>query len=324
MERKQDGLASTPDYQANRVDNLNEISVPLEINFIKFTPFVSARWTGYTQTLQEDAYAVRFISSEGARIFTQLYRPFNLKEKPLGILNPIHTISIDIRYTNNNYVNTPSSDLYFFDNTDRYDKFQEWFFEIRNRFKSEENEAYKEFLDVGLSIERYSKSISNIASNYLYPMNPLTHPPIENDDFPERKISNLNLDVLLTPTGPLSFRSIWQYNTNARQGEICHFNLSFAPYAMWQASLTGNYVLGRTNTYGLNLSCSPLEKWEISIADQYDFRAGDFVNRRYSLRRDLHEVFIEFSVMIDKGRDEKNFNIMISPKSIKESIMERR
>ena len=86
---------------------------------------------------------------------------------------------------------------------------------------------------------------------------------------------------------------------------------------MWTVSLFGNYILDRTDTYGVNLACSPLEKWELSVTDQYDFRAGDFINRRYSLRRDLHEFFLEFVVMIDKGKDEKNFNILLSPKGVK-------
>jgi len=317
MERRLDDLPSIPGYQADRVDSFNEMSAPLELNFIKFTPFISGRWTGYNKTLQDNNYTVRFVGSEGARLFTQFYRAFDLKEKPLGISNPVHTVSFDVRYTNHSYVSTPSSDLYFFDNTDRYDELGEWFFEIRNRFKSEHNGAYNEFLDIGLSIERYSKPITNAMSNYLYPMSSLVIPPVENNDFPERKISDLNIDVLLTPAAPFSLRTVWQYNTNTHQGEVWYFNINFVPYSMWTVSLFGNYILGRTDTYGLNLTCSPLEKWELSVADQYDFQAGDFINRRYSLRRDLHEFFLEFAVMIDKGKDEKNFNIMLSPKSVK-------
>ncbi|MEK7309615.1 MAG: hypothetical protein AAB038_02210 [Planctomycetota bacterium] len=321
MQRERDDLPEIPGYQANRIDSFNEISVPLEMSFIKFTPFVLGRWTGYNKTPQDNNYTVRFVGSEGARVFTQFYRAFDLKEKPLGISKPVHTVSFDVRYTNNSYVSAPSSDLYFFDNTDRYDEFGEWFFEIRNRFKSEHNGAYNEFLNIGLSIERYSKPITNTASNYLYPMSSLTIPPVESNDFPERKISDLNLDVLLTPAAPFSFRTVWQYNTNTHQGEVWYFNVNFVPYSQWLVSLYGNYILDRTDTYGLNLTCSPLEKWELSVADQYDFQAGDFINRRYSLRRDLHEFFLEFAVIIDKGKDEKNFNIMLSPKGIGEGIM---
>jgi len=317
VQREQDALPQMLGYQVNRIDSFNEISTPLDIDFIKFTPFVAGRWTGYNKTPQDTDYTTRFVGSEGARLFTQFYRAFDLKEKPLGISKPVHTVSLDVRYINNSYVSVPSSDLYYFDNTDRYDEMGEWFFEIRNRFKSEHNGAYQEFLNVGLSIERYSKPVSNTASNYLYPMSSLTIPPVENSDFPERKISDLNLDVLLTPVAPFSFRTVWQYNTNTHQGEVWYLNVNFVPYSMWTVSLFGNYILDRTDTYGVNLACSPLEKWELSVTDQYDFRAGDFINRRYSLRRDLHEFFLEFVVMIDKGKDEKNFNILLSPKGVK-------
>ena len=316
VRRELDDLPELPGYEANRIDSFNELSAPMDVGFIKFTPFVAGRWTGYNKNPIDTNYTTRFVGSEGARLFTQFYRQFDLKEKPLGISKPVHTVSFDVRYTNNSYVSAPSSDLYIFDNTDRPDEMGEWFFEIRNRFKSENNGAYKEFLNVGLSIERYSRPITNPASNYLYPMSSLAIPPVANTDFPERKISDLNLDVLLTPAAPFSFRTVWQYNTNTHQGEVWYFNSTFVPYSSWSVSLFGNYILDRTDTYGLNLTCSPLEKWELSISDQYDFRAGDFLNRRYGLKRDLHEFFLEFSVNIDNGKGEKNFNIMISPKGV--------
>ncbi|MEW6025714.1 MAG: hypothetical protein AB1599_00255 [Planctomycetota bacterium] len=315
--RALDELPEQPGYQANRVDSFNELSAPIDLGVTRFTPFVAGRWTGYNKTLQDTDYATRFIASEGGRFYTQLSRQFDLKEKPLGISKPIHTVSFDVRYANHSSVNVPSSDLYYFDNTDRYDEMGEWYFEIRNRFKSEHKGTYNEFLDIGLSMERYSRPITNPASNYLYPMSALTIPPVENNDFPERKISDLNLDVLLTPAAPFSFRTIWQYNTNTHVGEAWYFNTAFMPYSTWKVSLFGNYLLDRTDTYGLNLTCSPLEKWQLSIADQYDFRAGNFINRSYSLRRDLHEFYLEFTLNIDKGKDEQNFNIFLSPKGVK-------
>ncbi|MBI5778593.1 MAG: LPS-assembly protein LptD [Planctomycetes bacterium] len=317
LSRTQDNLPERNGYQANRIDSFNELSAPMDVGFIKFTPFVSGRATGYSQNPQDADYTSRFIASEGARVFTQFSRAFDLKEKPLGISKPVHTVSLDIRYANHSAVNVPSSDLYYFDNADHYDELGEWFFEIRNRFKSEKNGVYNEFLNVGLSIERYSKPITGLASNYLYPMSSLTIPPVENLDVPERKISDLNLDVLLTPAAPFSFRTVWQYNTNTHQGEVWYFNTTFVPYSTWTVSVFGNYILDRTDTYGLNLTCSPLEKWELSLSDQYDFRAGDFLNRRYGLKRDMHEFYLEFSLAIDKGKDEQSFNIILSPKGVK-------
>jgi hypothetical protein len=317
---QEDEQPNLADYRISRFDTFNEISSPFRVSFIRFTPFLSARWTGYDRTKVEDDSSVRFIGSEGLRAFTQFYRSFDLKNETLGIAKPTHFISFDVRYTNNSNVNIPSSDILNADNTDRYDKFGEWYFEVRNRFKTDQNGSPKEFLNIGLALERYSKPISGLTSNYLYPMNWLTLSPTENDDFPQRKISDLNMDLLFTPSAPFSFKTVWQYNTNSHRGEIWYFNVDMVPYPSWTISLGGNYIVNRTDTYILGLTCSPLDKWELSITDEYDFDKQEFISRSYSLRRDLHEFFLKFVVQIDKGKNETSYNIMMSPKGIMEQI----
>ncbi|MDI6732605.1 MAG: hypothetical protein QME51_00675 [Planctomycetota bacterium] len=324
LKRQDDKDPFSPDYQLTRLDMLNEVSAPFPVGFIKVTPFVSARWTAYEKTIKDDNFSGRFVGSEGIRLFTQFYRSFDLKQTPLGISNPTHTVSLDLRYTQNSYVTVSPSDLFFFDNTDRYEKLGEGYIEVRNRFKSEQNGKSSEFLNVGLSLERYSRPVSNSPANYLYPMNWLTLSPVKQKDFPERRTSNLNLDVLLTPFIPFSFRTVWQYNTHLDRGEIWYFNMNFIPYSLWSISLYGTYIIDETDSYGLRLTCSPIEKWELSISDQYDFREQKFIDRRYSLRRDLHDFFIAFVVNIDRGKDENNFNITISPKNIREGLAEIR
>lgn len=314
IKMQEDEQPNQVDYRINRFDTFNEISSPFQVSFIRLTPFVSGRYTGYDRTKTDEDYSSRLIGSEGLRAFTQFYRSFDLKNKALGISKPVHIISLDVRYTNNSYVNIPSADILNADNVDRYDKFGEWYFEVRNRFKTERNGTPTEFLNIGVALERYSKPISGLASNYLYPMNWLTLSPTQNDDFPQEKTSNLNVDLLLTPAGPFSFRTAWQYNTNSHRSEIWYFNIDVVPYPSWTISLGGNYVINRTETYVLGLACSPLEKWDLSITDQYDFDKQEFINRNYSLRRDLHEFFLKFVVQIDKGKNETSYNIMISPK----------
>jgi hypothetical protein len=311
QEDEQPGLA---DFKINRFDTYNEISSPFQVSFIRLTPFVSERYTGYDRTKTEEDYSSRIIGTEGLRVFTQFYRSFDFKNETLGISKPAHIISFDVRYTNNSSVNIPSAEILTADNIDRYDKFGEWYFELRNRFKTERDGTPTEFLNIGLTLERYSNPISDLASNYLYPMSWLTLSPTKNEDFLQGKISDLYVDLLLTPAAPFSFRTAWQYNTNSHRSEIWYFNVDMIPYPSWTISVGGNYVINRTDTYVFGLTCSPLEKWELAITEQYDFDRQDFVNRSYSLRRDLHEFFLKFVVNIDKGKDEKSYNVMISPK----------
>jgi len=317
------GLASE---SLSRFDLMGELSSPQQISFIKVTPFVSTRLTGYDKGIQQDNYLDRFISSGGVRLFSQFNRVFDTKNKYLGINNVMHTVSLEARYNNNYQVTRLPSELINTDQIDQLTEFSEWYFEVRNRFKTRSSQAppddtnYNEFLNIGLAIERYPVSnrdtISFNSSNYLYPMSWITLAPDKNGSFEERRTSNLDMDVLFTPNLPFSFFGKTEYNTEKHKPEVNTAGISFVPYTGWNIAITERYIIDSSNALSLGLSCTPVEKWQVSIAEQYDFKQDTFTNRNYSLQRDLHEFFLNFSITVDKGKDETFFAVTLTPKGV--------
>ncbi|MFH1227966.1 MAG: hypothetical protein V1701_08720 [Planctomycetota bacterium] len=310
----------------SRFDLMGELSSPHQIFFVKATPFISTRLTGYDKGVQQDNYLDRYVSSAGLRLFSQFNRVFDTKNKYLGINNIMHIVSLDARYNNNYQVTTAPSELINTDQIDQLNEFSEWYFEIRNRFKTRSSQAqpednnYNEFLNIGIAIEKYPSAnrdtTSFNSSNYLYPMNWITLAPDKNGNFMEKKISNLNVDVLFTPNLPFSFFGKTEYNTRDHKPEVNTAGINLVPYAGWNVAVTERYIINSSNALSLGLSCTPVEKWQVSISEQYDFKWNAFINRNYSLQRDLHEFFLNFSITVDKGKDETFFAVTLTPKGI--------
>ncbi|MEK7447883.1 MAG: LPS assembly protein LptD [Planctomycetota bacterium] len=322
-----DNLRKQYDEQLNqdasqiwRTDFLTEFSWPYQLGFIKTMPFASWRWSTYEKGTIEDKTINRTVTSGGLRFFTQFYRVFDIQNKTLGINQLSHIISFDARQTDNFQASTPSAELLQFDSLDRINRFTENYFEIRNRFKTTINDSPWQFLDFGLALEYYPRAerdtVSENYNNYLSPMNWITLSPDNNWVFSKRRVSNLHLDLSFTPNQPFSLGLNSEYNTYEKNLEIFNGSVNLQPYAGWSIGLTERYIKHSTNALGVSVSCTPIEKWQFIASEQYDFKEKRLINRAYVFRRDLHELFLEFSVQVDRGKDEKTFYLTLIPKGI--------
>jgi lipopolysaccharide assembly outer membrane protein LptD (OstA) len=326
IRQEYDELTLTPAQSHSRLDLSGELSVPQQMTFVRAMPFVSGRLTGYDKNLQENEYTERFIGSGGVRLSSEFSRLFEMGNKPIGINNLKHLISLDARYATNYQVTTGPNKLMATDQVDQIDEFGEWYFEIRNRFKTQNPSAqsdgnnYYEFLNIGLSLEKYPSARRDTTyfnnSSYFYPMNWIVLAPDASGAFPQRKTSNLNADVSFTPNLPFSIIGQSEYNTVINKAEVTTIGVSIIPYTGWVVSLTERYIMEKSNALALGLSCNPIEKWQLFISEQYDFKQESFTNRNYTLRRDFHEFFINFSAIVDKGKDETLFTVTFTPKGI--------
>ena len=303
-----------------RFDSLAELTWPRQLGFIKTVPFLASRWSAYGENILEDKKTYRTVATGGLRLFSQFYRIFNTQNKSLGINKLYHTVSFDLRYATNFRNSTPATELIQFDSLDEIDRFAEIYFEIRNRFKTQSGDSFWQFLDIGAAIEYYPRSerdtVSENHNNYLGAMNWISLSPDKNWDFTERRISNVNLDLVFTPHHPFSIGLNSEYNTYDKRSEIFNGYISLQPYTGWHLTISERYIVDKTNALGLNISCTPMEKWQLISVEQYDFLENRLISRSYALRRDLHDMFLEFSVSVDKGKDETMYYITLTPKGI--------
>ncbi|MBI4712652.1 MAG: LPS-assembly protein LptD [Planctomycetes bacterium] len=311
-----DEKTGLPSRSVARFDSYNEVSMSRQMDFLRVTPFISGRLTGYDQTISATNYADRFVGSGGVRLLSQFSRIFDIQNKLLGMNTIKHNVTFDIRYADNYKVTLPQDNLIATDDTNRLAEFREWYLEVRNRFKTKRGDSYSDFLNIGLSLERYpagKRDTTAINQNtYLYPMSWITISPTNT----ARDISNVNLDLLVTPNLPFTVSSRAEYNTDTKRTEVLTAGVTLTPYTGWSVSMTERYIMDKSNALGVALNCALIEKWQVAISDQYDFERQTFTNRLYSFKRDLHEFFLEFSIAVDKGKDEKVLNILLQPKGI--------
>ncbi|MBI4834827.1 MAG: LPS-assembly protein LptD [Planctomycetes bacterium] len=307
-----------------RFDSLNELSTSFGLRSVNFTPFASGRFTTYENGSLEEGYKDRFIGSQGIRTFSQFHRFFNTEAPKFGIDKIHHLLSLDIRYSNNMVVTSKPAELIQYDNTDKLDYFSEYYLEIRNRFETRCEERYFQFMELGLAAEYYPRpgrdTVGEKSSNYLYPMNWITLSP-ENPTatlpvFPKRHLSNINMDLTLTPRAIFSVNSDAEYNTYKKLIEVMNSTLNITPYPEWNLGFFHHYLRDQANTVGFSLSCSPIDKWWLKISEQYDFELNKFSAISYNLQRDLHEFLLEFGIVRDTGKDEFLFYVNISPKGL--------
>ena len=307
-----------------RFDTFNELTSPIKISFISLTPHISGRFTTYEKEILSETYTDRFIGSTGINLFTQFSRKYYSTNSSLGINQIRHLISLDTRYNKNIALTRNPEELIQYDNTDKLDRFTEYYIEIRNRFQTKHDGVFFEFLNVGVSAEYYPDASRDTTkeniNNYIYPMNWITLAPLTlnmlSPDFPKRRLSNINLDASFTPKNIFSVALSNEYNTYEDHGEVFNAVSNIMPYPGWNIGISERYVRELSNTAGLSLSCSPIEKWWLTVSEQFDFISNRFSTTAWTLRRDLHELFLEFAIIVDRTRDEKSFNFSIAPKGI--------
>ncbi|MFC1525097.1 LPS assembly protein LptD, partial [Planctomycetota bacterium] len=305
-----------------RVDSVNEFITRLSVKPFNVTPFWSARYTSYEKCIAGDKFLDRFVASYGVRISSQFYKKYGLVDQNVAKVSLIRLASFDLRYTNNYQVTTaPSSILDFdisnqVDTTDQIEKFEEFYFELRNRFVKQEQEV----MNIGAAVEYYPKSYRDTTSqnlnNYLYPFSWIVLAPDDQAKYERRRFSNINMDATWRPRNIVTLYFDTEYNTYNKSTEMFGASLGFNPYAGWSVSLSERYVKNIANAVGVSLMCVPIEKWQLGISDQYDFEQDRFTNRVYTIRRDLHELFLEFTIWADKGKDEIVYNVTLTPKGL--------
>lgn len=317
----------TPDMpRLVRFDTLEEVSSPFHVSFLSFSPYVSGRFTSYEKDPLEGNYTDRFVGSGGIRLFTQFHRIFDTQLPSLGIDKFRHAISFDIRYNTVLALTREPSELIEYDTIDQLDRFKEYYFEIRNRFQTKSGKTYFEFMNIGVAAEYYPKAMRDTAkenpANYLYPMNWITLAPVNPaapiSVFPERRLSNINADLNFTPKSIFSFAITHEYNTYEKRSEVFNTVVNIIPYPGWSIDLSERYLRELADMAGLAVRFSPIEKWWLTVSEQYNFQANRFANTSYALRRDLHELFIEFSITRDYITGDKLIGFMITPKGIVE------
>ncbi len=312
-----------------RMDAVTELQWPLDFGPFQVAPFAQQRTTVY-EDVPDGEGELRSIWTAGGRISTQVHATHpGVEWELVGLRGLRHVAELEARYAAAADCNVAASELYPFEEVERLGEFQEFSFEMRHRFKTRRDDGKPfEFLDVGVEIEYYPKRDRDTASerpdNWFPPFNwILLSPDARSGGYPGRHVSNVHYEALLQPLDFIRFAAGGEYNPEERREEVREALVWVNPFAGFTASASHNYVRGLTNAYRFTASWELTEKWKVSGAVQYDFRADEYVSKDLVVARDFHDFSMEIVVERDFGRDEHRVYLNFVPKFLGQSRRSR-
>lgn len=312
------------DERSWRLDLLNELSLPIDLGFLQFAPYVSGRGTVWLTDL-EDENETRWLFGGGGRIRTDLHGVGNFSIPAFGIHKVRHILQLETRFASNFHSShEDTSDLFRYDEVDRLNRFDEVAFSIRNRFQTKLKTGDKwetwEFLDLGVQIEYYPNRARDTTvfneNNFAPPFHWITLAPETpgGGDFVERRWSNLHWDIRVNARNFFTLEGRGEYNLTSSREEAREFTLWTRPIPWLAVSVGQTFYREITDAYSLGVSWRPDEKWTLSAGGQYDNRTGEFTYQRAVVSCDFHEFILEGVFENDVGRDEQRFFVNFVPK----------
>lgn len=127
-----------PDNEdANRADQLNEWSLPVEWNHLKFSPFVNLRETYYSRNKESSSDRFRGAFGYGGDVRTQFYKTYDAHYDKMGMeINELrHVIEPLVQYRGDKVTMNPGR-LENFDSVDRLDSSDQVTVGVENRLQT--------------------------------------------------------------------------------------------------------------------------------------------------------------------------------------------
>ncbi len=316
-----DDALGLPDEQTWRFDSLSSWILSIPLGVATLSPFAEARVTAWEEALDGDP-ADRFIATAGARLSTDIHGIHRVKSDFLGLHDLRHILHLEARAVTAFSNTLEPAALFPYDAVDGFDDFTEFSFEIRNRFQTKVIDGQefrtRDYLEFGAEFEYYPDAprdtVGFKASNFSYPFNWITlgpHDPTKILD--ERDYSNVHWDVLLRPTNYLEAKGIGEYNPVHDQEEVREFTVSVRPTEGLVLSVGQVFVFDVTNAFTFGARWDLTDKWRVTADAQYDYKTNDFINRKATVGRNLHDFQLEFVFEEDAGRDERRFYVTFLP-----------
>jgi hypothetical protein len=287
-----------PEPEAWRFDTLNEVDMPLAWRFIKFVPFVGARYTAYSDSPdafgQESGAAVdRFAGEVGFRSSATFSRVYRVRSRLLDLDGIRHVITPTVDYLDRYAVTTAPDEVFHFDEVDPLGEFQVVTLGLRQLWQT----------------RRLSRGRSPLASVDQRVVDWLLL-DAKLDVFPEPERDNAG-DTL----GDLRLNLIWRLSdqvTVLSKGELdVGDNFAWDVYNVTlkldRSPRLSFYVGHRfireagSSAFTTGFDYDISRKWRLGALWQYDFQKGSPLIQSLVLTRRLHCWLLEVSVKRDEG-----------------------
>ena len=314
-----DDALDLPQPRAWRLDTRNEVDLPLAWRFIRFVPFLGARYTAYSDSPdrfgRESGRSLdRFAAELGFRSSATFWRLYRVSSRLWDLQDIRHIITPTIDYLYRFAVTAGPTELFQFDEVDRVDEFQVIRLGLRQRWQT----------------RRLTRGRSPLASVDRRVVDWLVM-DVELDVFPNRDRDNEgNL------MGPLQLDLIWRLSdhlTVLSDAEVDmedgfawdRFNLALKV----DRSPRLSFYLGQryirdvgSSAFTVGFDYRLSQKWQLGTLWQYDFQADAALTQRLVLTRRLHRWLLEISFERDEGEEDGQANTSISLTLIPQGLPE--
>lgn len=260
-----------------RVDIDNEISYPMKVYFIEFTPFIGGRQTYYSKTKDISRYNVlRGLFRTGAELSTKFYKVFDVGSDWLGlnIHRLRHIITPRVTYNFSPEPTIPSSLLDVYDSSiDSLDRTHNLNFAIENKLQTKRNNQSVDLLRLILSTDFRLKE----------------HPGQGGFDI-------LKSEADFIPTDWLSLYFDSEYDTRNDRLSTANFDFYInGKDGKWSLGVGKRLNVAADDQITTELSYTINPKWALRFYERIDVKNGILKEQEYTIRRDLHEWFMDIN-----------------------------
>ena len=322
LRQRFDDALSLDEQSTWRFDTLNSLVYALRLGPVTFSPFAEARYTAYEHDLlggSED----RFIATGGARLGMEFAGVHDLRWDLVSLRKVRHIMLLEARYTAAFENNLSPSLLFPYDETDGRDLFREIALEMRHRLQTKvlDGQEYRthEFFEAGVQVERYPDpdrdTVGFNPNNFAHPFNWITLAPHDATKvLGERRWSNVHWDAAIRTWGNyFAATASGEYNPVHQQEEVREYGVTFRPREDMALHLGQVFIFDVTNAFTFGARWNITEKWRVTADSQFDYKTNDFISRKGSIVRDLHDFQLGFTFEEDLGRDERKFYFTFVP-----------
>jgi len=295
--------------RAWRFDTVNELAMPLAWGFIRFVPFVTGRYTAYSDTPdavgRESGNAQdRFAGEFGFRSSATFWRVYQVASRLWDLDGIRHIITPTIDYLNRFAVTGGPNDFFQFDEVDTVDEFQVISLGLRQRWQT----------------RRLSRGHSPLASvdkrvvDWLTVDAELDVFPNEDRDNEGDLFGNLALDVIWRVSDQVTVLSDAELDLDdGFAWDIFNTTLKIDRSPRLAFYLGHRYIRDAgSSAFTVGFDYQVSHKWQVGSLWQYDFEADAALTQRVVLTRRLHRWLLEISFERDEGEEQGKGDTSVS------------
>ena len=249
-----------------RFDTDNTLNAPFNLMGVRFNPYMGARLTGYSESVDTDPITQendgggtprgRLAASFGLNTNTTLSRTYSFYNKFLNINRLRHVMVPEARFSFIPLVTQDPEDLNQFDRTDALDTYSAITLGLRNKLQTMRGEPGKEipmdFFDFDLEFNFFPGDAG----------------------LNRRRDEYVNLDLRLRLTDKLTFLSE-RNEFNLRNGAVdtANVGITYSNYPDYAFYLGTRYIDDTSSSVIFSTDFYLSEKWRVMFFEQYDFKS---------------------------------------------------